>query len=81
MKQRFLLLGVEEGKANALSIAPRQLMLHIHVTRILGTRGFFSRATGNFLSSATGRHVFRRRPKTRAAKHVKSLWHPGYVTR
>ena len=34
----------------------------------LGTRGFFSRATGSFVSSAAGRHVFGRRPKTRAAK-------------
>ena len=34
----------------------------------LGTRGFFSRATRSFVSSATGRHVFGRRPKTRAAK-------------
>ena len=38
------------GKANALSIAPRQQMLHIHFTRALGTRGFFLRATGNFVS-------------------------------
>ena len=34
----------------------------------LGTRGFFSRATGSFVSSAAGRHVFGRRPKTRATK-------------
>ena len=34
----------------------------------LGTRGFFSRATGSFLSSVAGRHVFGQRPKTRAAK-------------
>ena len=34
----------------------------------LGTRGFFSRATGSFVSSAAGRHVFGQRPKTRAAK-------------
>ena len=34
----------------------------------LGTRGFFSRATGSFVLLAAGRHVFDRRPKTRAAK-------------
>ena len=34
----------------------------------LGTRGFFSRATGSFVSSVAGRHVFGQRPKTRAAK-------------
>ena len=34
----------------------------------LGIRGFFSRATGSFVSSAVGRHVFGERPKTRAAK-------------
>ena len=32
-----------------------------------GTRGFFSRLTGSFVSSAAGRHVFGGRPKTRAA--------------
>ena len=57
----------------------------------LGTRGFFSRATESFVSSAAGRHVFGRRPKTTSggAGHflrldrnrkprMKSLWHPGY---
>ena len=34
----------------------------------LGTRGFFSLATGSFVSSVAGRHVFGQRPKTRAAK-------------
>lgn len=34
----------------------------------LGTRGFFFHAKGNFISSASGRHVFGRRPKTWAAK-------------
>ena len=33
--------------------------------RTLGTRGFFSRATGGLVSSAVVRHVFGRRPKTR----------------
>ena len=32
---------------------------------ILGTRVFFSRATGSFVSSAAGRQVFGQRPKTR----------------
>ena len=36
----------------------------------LGTRGFSSRATGSFVSSAEGRN---RKP------HMKSLWHPGYI--
>ena len=34
----------------------------------LGTRGFFSRATGSFVSSAASRHVFGQRPKTRAKR-------------
>ena len=36
----------------------------------LGTRGFSSRATGSFVSSAEGRN---RKPR------MKSLWHPGYI--
>ena len=43
----------------------------------LGTRGFFSRATGRFVSSATGRHVFGRRPKaedTSGEAARKNLW-------
>ena len=39
----------------------------------LGTRGIFSRATGSFVSSAGGRHVFGRRPKTRPAGHFLRL--------
>ena len=35
---------------------------------LLGTRGFFSHAKGNFVSSATGRHMFGQRPMTRATK-------------
>ena len=42
------------------------------VANILGTRGFFSRAMGSFVSSTAGRNVFVRRPKTRAA-HEKPL--------
>ena len=40
----------------------------------LGTRGFFSRATGSFVSSAAGRHVFGRRSKTRVANPRGSLF-------
>ena len=36
----------------------------------LGNRGFSSRATGSFVSSAEGRN---RKPR------MKSLWHPGYI--
>ena len=36
----------------------------------LGTRGFFSRPTGSFVSSAAGGHVFLRRPKTRGFARV-----------
>ena len=56
----------------------------------LGTRGFFSRATGSFVSSAAGGHVFGRRPKARAVLEghflrldrnrklrMKSLRYPG----
>ena len=44
---------------------------------ILGTRVFFSRASGSFVSSAAGlRHLLRvgRNEKPR----MKGLWHPGY---
>ena len=54
----------------------------------LGTRGFFSRASGSFVLSAAGRQVFGQRPKKRAGHflrldrnrkpRMKSLWHPGY---
>ena len=55
----------------------------------LGTRRVFSRATESFVSSATSRPVFDRRPKTRGAGHfnirldrnrkprMKSVWHQG----
>ena len=47
----------------------------------LGTRGFFSRATGSFVSSATGREVFGRRPKTRAAKPREKTFRVGHFLR
>ena len=52
-----------------------------HQQHTLGTRGFFSRATGSFVSSAEGRRHERRRllrlDRNRKPR-MKSLWHPGY---
>ena len=47
----------------------------------LGTTGFFSRATGSFVSSAAGRHVFGRSPKTRAAKPREKTFRAGHFLR
>ena len=47
----------------------------------LGTRGFFSCATGSFVSSAAGRHVFGRSPKTRAAKPREKTFRAGHFLR
>ena len=54
-----LYLGIE-----TVSCCRLQRMVRI----TLGTRGFFSRATGSFVSSAASRHVFGQRPKTRAKR-------------
>ena len=36
-------------------------VVYLKCMTTLGTRGFFLRATGSFVSSAAGRHVFGRR--------------------
>ena len=46
-----------------------------------GYQRFFLACDGSFVSSAAGRHVFDRRPKTdhNRKPRMKSLWHPGYL--
>ena len=72
-------------KLELLSAAPRATLTHLscspHFPRASITRYtlpwvpevFFSRAMGSFVSSATGRQEFGRRPQTRAAK-----WRSGF---
>ena len=58
--------GLKKLQAFVLSKLPA--CIHDSIYATLGTRVFFSRAMGSFVSSAIGREEFGRRPKTRAAK-------------